>query len=87
MPQSPKHAYSAANMILCLHESSHFIFEIISKYSSKILHSKRVSKIFTFYIKNGNFCNFLTTKSDPNIIGVLKGGKVALPPLLKLVKV
>ena len=48
-----------------LYENNHFIFKILSKYIhqnastvtcfQKFLHSKRVSKIFIFYIKNDIF--------------------------------
>ena len=53
-------------------KNSHFLFKVISKYTPKRInrktfrnissqelpHSRRVSKIFTSYIKNGNLFNF-----------------------------
>ena len=52
-----------------MHENSYFLFEIISKFTQKRInrkcfqkissrelpHSKRVSEIFIFYLKNGSF--------------------------------
>ena len=35
-------------------------------FSWEIPHSKRVSKIFIFYIKNSNFLKKIKTKSDQN---------------------
>ena len=36
--------------------------------SREIPHSKRVSKIINFYIKNGNFWKKINTKSDQNTL-------------------
>ena len=42
---------------------------MFSKISSReIPHSKRVSKIIFFYIKNGNFRKKINTKSDKNTL-------------------
>ena len=55
----------------------------------KFPHSKRVSKIFIFYIKNDNFWKILKTKSDPNthqnapnctILKKILGGYAPEPP-------